>query len=217
MAKRSNAEILSVEGWTVRVQAPLDRSSQRVMLLLHGWTGNETVMSIFGRQAADDYWLITPRAPLLAQPNGYGWLPANSSVWAAFQDFAAVASDLDAQVNRWLDALKIPTNQIDVMGFSQGAAVALCYLIQHPDRIGRVASLAGFLPERAQEFLVPDWLSGKSVLIAHGTIDRAVPIQRAHEAAAILTAAGAKVEFCQDEVGHKVGPTGYKRLETFFA
>ncbi|GAP14756.1 predicted esterase [Longilinea arvoryzae] len=217
MVKRPDAYTLIENGWTVRVQAPIEMHSQRVIFLLHGWTGNETVMSIFGKQVAADYWLISPRGPVQAQPNGFGWLPAGSSVWASFRDYSEVTHELDVQVQHWLDILKITSEKFDLMGFSQGAAVSLCYLLQYPDRIGRVASLAGFLPEGAKELLVPDRLSGKAVLIAHGTVDKAVPFRRAQEAAAILSAAGAEVEFCQDEVGHKVGPTGYKKLRIFFA
>lgn len=217
MVNRPDAHTMNENGWTVRVQAPLDIHSQRVLLLLHGWTGNETVMSIFGKQAAADYWLISPRGPVQAHPNGFGWLPANSSVWASFQDYSAVIQELDAQVRHWQDVLRIPAERIDLMGFSQGAAVALCYLLEYPDRIGRIASLAGFLPEGAEEILASGRLSGKPVLIAHGTLDRSVPFRRALEAAEVFRNAGAEIEFCQDEVGHKVGPTGYKKLQAFFA
>lgn len=185
--------------------------------MLHGWTGNETVMSIFGRQAAETYWLISPRGPIQAQPAGYGWLPENSIRWASFPDYASRAQELDHQIIRWMERLKIESEKFDVMGFSQGAALALCYLIQHPNRIGRAASLAGFLPDGARTALTPGQLSGTAVLFCHGTLDQAVPIQRAREAAEDLRASGAAVEFCQDEVGHKVGPMGYKRLATYFA
>lgn len=216
MVRRSNAFTIVEKGWTVRVQKPLEPGSQRALLLLHGWTGNEKAMSIFGRQAADDYWLIFPRAPLKAQPNGFGWLPANSSKWACYQDVVAVVDQLDTQVQHWKQRLEISAQPIDCMGFSQGGAIALCYLMRHPEKIGRVACLSGFLPKGASEQIRPDTLSGKAVYIAHGTRDKAIPIQHAQEIALLLTSAGATVEFCQDEIGHKTGPECYKRLATFF-
>lgn len=216
MADRPPAYSIFERGWIIRVQPPSAPGKNRILLMLHGWTGDEKVMAIFGRNAPEDYWLISPRGPVRADPSGYGWLPFDSPHKATFQDFALVTDELDKQVQHWLGYLKIPTDRVDVMGFSQGGAMALSYLIRHPDRIDRTACLAGFLPSDAEDVLLPTRLMNKSIFIAHGTQDQTIPIHLATRTAELLAAAGARVDFCQEDVGHKLGSLCNKNLELFF-
>jgi hypothetical protein len=45
-------ELCELEGWTYRVRLPAGGAAPRVMLLLHGWLGNEDVMWVFASRAA---------------------------------------------------------------------------------------------------------------------------------------------------------------------
>ncbi len=217
MDKPPLAYTILENGWILKVQPPVHPESNRVLLLLHGWTGNETVMSVFGQKAAVDYWKISPRGIVKTSTSGYGWLPIDSIRQHKFSDYVPVVDELDRQLSHWLNYLRIPANMIDLMGFSQGGAVILTYLIHKPERIGRAACLAGFLPDGAEKYIDPTKLTGKKVMIAHGTDDETVPIDMAAQSASLFESAGAEVTFCRDEVGHKLGPTCYKGLETFFA
>jgi predicted esterase len=201
----------------VHVQPPHDQKSRQVLLMLHGWTGDENVMSIFGKTIPEAYWLISPRGPVKAEPSGFGWLNGDSPKKAKYSDYGAVTDELDRQVEHWLDYLKISTSKISIIGFSQGGAMALCYLLRHPNHVERVACLAGFLPAAADEALNSRSLSGKTVFIAHGSLDETVPIFQAESAVTLLRSAGAEVVFCKSEVGHKLGSECYRGLATFFA
>jgi phospholipase/carboxylesterase len=201
----------------IRVRPPLKDNSRRVMLLLHGWTGDENAMSVFDRLLNQDYWLISPRGPIPAAPSGFGWVSMNAIESARFNDFSTISEELDVQVQHWLRYLGIGTREIDVMGFSQGGALGLCYLIHHPERIERIACLSGFLPKISQKTLQPNSLTGKSICFSHGTLDETIPVQFAREAADLLSNAGAQVDFCEDPTGHKLGSGCSKRLSSFFS
>lgn len=216
MDKRPGPYTILEKGWILRVQAPVAPGSNRVLLMLHGWTGDEIVMSVFGQKAASNYWLISPRGPIRTSTTGFGWLPIDSNRHAEYSNYVPVVDDLDRQLTNWLAFLKIHASNIDLMGFSQGGAIALSYLIHHPDRIQRAACLAGFLPPGAESALDQARLIGKKVLIAHGANDETIPIRMATQSAQLLKAAGAEVTFCQDNVGHKLGPTCFNGLEDFF-
>lgn len=217
MIKRPDAFTLLENNWILKVHPPIRTDSNRVLLMLHGWTGNETVMSVFGQKASLDYWLLSPRGPVKTPTSGFGWLPVVSGQHAEFTDYLAVIDELDRQVVHWLGFHKIATSTVDVMGFSQGGAVALTYLLRYPERIDRTACLAGFLPQGRGITVKPGSLTGKQVLIAHGSLDETIPILMASQSAQFLQKAGAEVTLCQDAVGHKLGPICYKGLEAFFA
>ncbi len=217
MSERPAAFTFYEQGWILRVQSPAVANSRKVLLMLHGWTGDENVMSVFGRKIPEDYWLLSPRGPVKADPAGYGWLAGGSPKNAKFSDYTIATDELDRQVKHWLEFLRISINKISIMGFSQGGAMALCYLLRHPDQVERVACLAGFLPAAVEEGLNPQSLSGKPVFIGHGSLDETIPIVLAQSAATVLQSLGAEVVFCQDEVGHKLGSECFKGLEAFFA
>jgi predicted esterase len=52
--------------------------------------------------------------------------------------------------------------------------------------------------------------------MAHGTLDELVPVVRARQAVALLQQAGAQVDYCEDNVGHKLSATCFRSMQVFF-
>jgi len=204
-------------GWIVRVRPPTETPSGRAALLLHGWTGDETVMWIFARALPPNVWIFAPRGPISASP-GYGWSAVrHQKLLAAYQDFTTPAAQLVEQVDHWLWLYGLTRGALDVMGFSQGAALAYTLLADYPTRIARLAALAGYLPSGAADQFDRASLADKPVLIAHGSHDETVPIQSARDAADALSHTGVKLTYCEDPVGHKLGAGCMKKLTQFFS
>ena len=42
----NTSEIETIDGWTFRIQPPKIEGHNRLMLLIHGWTGDEQVMDL---------------------------------------------------------------------------------------------------------------------------------------------------------------------------
>ena len=201
-------------GWMLRVRKPMHNNNPRVLLLLHGWTGDETVMWIFTRSVPDNFWILAPRGPVQAPEKGYGWLP-NHTRLPKLQDFEQIAHSLHQAINHWSADLHLPAQPVDVMGFSQGAAMAYALTAFYPQQVDRVIALAGFLPQ--DETLPGRYtaLKGKPVYVAHGTLDETIPIALAHNAVQTLQLAGADVTYCESEVGHKMGAGCLRGLTEF--
>jgi phospholipase/carboxylesterase len=185
------------------------------MLLLHGWTGDETVMWIFARKVPSNYWLFAPRAPLTADIGGYAWLPHTGS-WPRLVEFETIAGELAAAFQRWAKNAGAPDDVFDVMGFSQGAAMAYALGAYLPQQIGRIAALAGFLPEDTRSGQPYPEYSGKEVYIAHGNRDNIVPVKKAEEAVQTLQNAGAAITYCASDVAHKLSVDCLHGLGEFF-
>jgi len=103
------------------------------------------------------------------------------------------------------------------MGFSQGAAVSSVLVFLYPHRIRRTGLLAGFVPRGLEELVTQRPLKGKPFFVAHGTKDEMVTVDRARASIALLEQAGARVTYCEDEVGHKVSVNCLRALQKFFA
>ncbi|HKJ39429.1 MAG TPA: hypothetical protein VJ972_11685, partial [Anaerolineales bacterium] len=113
-------------------------------------------------------------------------------------------------------AAKFESSELDVMGFSQGAAMSSVLAFLYPQRIRKVGILAGFVPSGAEEFIARRPLDGKKIFVAHGTKDEMIPVDRARESMETLKRAGAEITYCEDEVGHKVSLHCIKALRNYY-
>jgi len=215
---QNKAELASFQGWTLRVRSSAAQAP-RLLLLVHGRTGDENSMWVFARNLPLDYWLVAPRAPYAALPRGYSWVPSTveSDEEASLDHFRKSASDLVALLEAYASRHDLQAHQFDIIGFSEGAAVASTLALTYPGRIRRLALLAGFVPEGVEDTLSSQPLDGVPVFVAHGTLDELVGIDYARQSVALLRQAGAQLAFCEAEVGHKVSAGCLRGLERFFA
>jgi len=181
--------------------------------MVHGWQGDEKVMSVFERTLPPAVAIISPRAPLDMHNAGFGWyepVDDEASQLAGLATLREFVAGLPAEY-------PIDSNRVILMGFSQGAAMSNALLLSDPPLVAAVASLAGFLPQAARRWLQPGRLTGKSVFIAHGTADTTVPTARALAARDDLMSAGANVEYHDYPITHKLNAQGMRDLKDWLA
>jgi len=215
----NNTTLVDFKNWRLRVRES-SAPDYRLMLLIHGLTGDENSMWVFGRHMPSKYWLLAPRAPYPVESGGYSWRPpfeASEFGRPTLEQLRAGAEGLIRLVDEYAASAGIDAKTFDVMGFSQGAAMSNVFAFLYPQRIRKTAILAGFVPLGLEDLVPKRPLEGKPFFVAHGTRDEMVQIDRARESIAILEAAGAKVTYCEDNVGHKVSATCLRALGTFFA
>ncbi len=205
------------QGWTLRVR-PASLPPQRLLVMVHGWTGDENSMWVFtGNLPAQD-WIVAPRAPYATQPGGFSWRPEKGRHgWPTFDDLQPAVRSLLKMIDAYAAESGIDAAQFDIVGFSQGAALVAALALLHPERIGRAGMLAGFIPSGAEALAAARPLAGKPLFVAHGTQDPRVPVEHARLAVRVLEEAGAQVTYCEDDVGHKLSLNCLHKLESFLA
>ena len=218
MRAQSDTEVVSFQDWTVRVH-PATQTAARLLLLVHGWTGDENSMWVFVHNFPPSYWIIAPRAPHGTQPGGYSWRPPRAGVHdrPGFDDLRPAVGALIPFVDAYATANHLDASEFDAMGFSQGAALVSAMALLYPERIGRLGVLAGFVPAGAEPLAETHPLKGKDVFVAHGTLDELVKIEFARRSVQLLQQAGASVTYCEDDVGHKLSLKCLRALQAFFA
>lgn len=218
MQIETNTTLLDQFGWTFRVSPIIDVPS-RVLLLLHGWTGDENSMWAFAHNLTSHYSIIAPRAPYSAPPDkgGYSWRELKPGTWGSptLEELGIAADALVSLVDDWSASLSITSPTFDMVGFSQGGALANTLAALHPDRVGKVAILSGFVPSGVERLLHPTLLDDTPFFWAHGTKDELISIDRGRASIELLQKAGADVQLCQAEVGHRVSKECWRSLENF--
>lgn len=96
---------------------------------------------------------------------------------------------------RDLGASGFDPSRIVLLGFSQGACLALEWFARHPVQVGGVIAFTGGLigPPGTRWAATPR-IPGTSVLLTTSDVDTWVPLARVQETEAALTARGARVE-----------------------
>ncbi len=210
-----NNKVISINNCVIRFQSPVGEGPFPVMLLLHGWTGDENSMWIFSSRLPKNTLLIAPRGIYKTKSVGYSWHPEISKPWPWISDFFPAVELLTNTIsnNHFPEG---DFSELHILGFSQGAALAFTIAIMNPERVATLSGLSGFLPDGASEWLNSDRLKGLPVFIAHGTEDDLVPIDRARVSVGLLQESGAEVIYCEDNVGHKLSAKCFQSMETFY-
>jgi phospholipase/carboxylesterase len=209
---------LRIDEWIVKIRIPEFRLNVPVYLLLHGWTGDENVMWVFADRLPGQALMISPRGIFPTPRGGYGWQEDLLHGWPDLDDLRPAAE----RVMSLLDRISLePFSQdvdfsnIHLMGFSQGAALAYTLALLYPQRIKSIIGLAGFLPNKVGAIVEQKPLSAMPVFVAHGNKDAIVPVTRARQAVDVLERAGAKVIYCEDDVGHKLSANCFRSMRHF--
>lgn len=210
-----SAEVRQMDGWVVRQRIPEGAGPHPVILLLHGWTGDENAMWIFADRLPKDALLVAPRGLHPTPLGGYGWQPALERTWPDLEDFRPAMEALwDFLTPQNFPSAELA--QICLVGFSQGAALGYGLALAYPQRVQAFAGLSGFAPGGVELLVKARPLANKPCFMAHGTQDTLVPVARARQARQTLLEAGAQVIYCEDEVGHKLSASCFRGLGKFF-
>jgi phospholipase/carboxylesterase len=212
----TDTELISFGDWTLRVRASQSQSP-RLLVLLHGWTGDENSMWIFTRGFSPNYWMMAPRAPHPADPSGFSWRAPHAAAfgWPSLEALLPAAEALIKLIDEYSASVKLDALQFDLIGFSQGAAMTNLIAILYPHRIRKMGALAGFVPAGLEKLILKKPLAGKKIFVAHGTQDQMIPIDRARASMSLLEQAGAQITYCEDEVGHKLSINCLRSLEAY--
>ncbi len=168
--------------WKLKLRPPVGKPD-RVIFLVHGWTGDENSMWVFAPRMPKDALLIAPRAPFTsrnAEFGGYSWVPQRGNDFSpleAFQQAVDEFGGLIAALSKEYDLFDF--SRCSFVGFSQGAAFCFAFALTYPARVAVLAALAGFLPAGGDGLLAK--LADVPIFMAHGGQDETVPVSRARK------------------------------------
>lgn len=206
---------MEIDEWVLRYRIPSGEPPYPVILMLHGWTGDENAMWVFESRLPKDHMMIAPRGLFKTPWGGYGWHEHKSSAWPWVEDFKPAIENLLTM----LTEENFPDGdftELSIVGFSQGAALGYTFALLYPKKVSAVAGLSGFLPNEILPIIRQHPLNNMPVFVTHGTRDQLVPVERARNGVELLEEAGGHVAYCEDDVGHKLSVQCFQGLEHFF-
>ncbi|WP_375386560.1 alpha/beta hydrolase [uncultured Microbacterium sp.] len=125
-----------------------DRVGRPLLVLLHGYGADERDLFGLTPYLPDEFVIAAPRAPLAPSwpAPGYSWYPIDG--FEPGEDLGGRSpqptTDAASALIAWLDVVAGYASAIGLLGFSQGAAVAIQALRLQPERFSFVVNLSGY-------------------------------------------------------------------------
>lgn len=201
-------------GLAYRYQMPDGPGPYPTAVLLHGRHGSEDVMWVFRKTIPRPWFVIAPRAPL-ADKELYSWMIQPPGEWPNLAAFDPAVDVLARFVKALPGLYNADSDRIYLMGFSQGAAVALATAIRRPKLARGVAGLVGFAPSAPADEIAGS-LEGLPVFWVTGKEDTTVPYSVSQATVETLRSAGADLEYHEYQIGHKMSAAGVRDLRHWF-
>ena len=112
------------------------------------------------------------------------------------------------QLEVWLEALVaapgVDRSRVFLLGFSQGAGMALGAALHRPDLVTGVAFLSGLVVPQMIPAGAPRELRALSVLMTHGRQDPLIPIAQGRASRALLEQLPVRLRYQEYEMGHEI-------------
>jgi phospholipase/carboxylesterase len=186
-----------------------------LVVLLHGLGADET--DLFGLAPALDrrFLVVAPRAPREAVPVGFAWydvdwyrVPPRADEQQAAESQGALVRFLGEVVR----AYGVDPARVWLLGFSQGASMAMGVALAQPGLVRGVVAHSGRLVHRFLPAAPPAGLAGFPVLWQHGRGDAVVPVGCGHEARERLPPLGVRLDYREYDIGHEIDDRSLRDL-----
>ena len=185
----------------------------RAIIAIHGWTGDASSMEPVGKAMAlkDTKWIL-PQGPYTAGPGGFSWFDGNEETGWKYQKSFNILTDLVQDLNNE----GFPNSDIFIISFSQGACLAMEFMIRQSFSLGGIIPIAGFIryKKRVKQDAT-DASRNTPVLLLHGEKDKIILPEQSRKSLKIFKDAGYKAELHILPVGHKIPLQAKYLIENF--
>ena len=177
-----------------------------LLVMLHGYGSDERDLMGLGPFLDPDLLMVSARAPHVLDMGGHAWFPITMGEGGIVLHFEHAWTSC-AQVYELVGRLKaqypVDPKRVFLLGFSQGASIALAVALKYPHLCAGVAALSGVCIE---EMLPadPSTLKDLQVLVAHGRLDQVVPVNQGRSSHQLLGSLPLDLTYMEYEMGHEI-------------
>ncbi len=183
------------------------------LILLPGHDDDPAAFEAPAAAIAPAGWQV--RIPLAPAELGHGraWFESDDDGTPDLAQVRASLALLDATIAEVADR-GVPAERIALVGYSQGAAIALLWALRAhvptgdrtPTTVGALAAIAGWLPSFDGIEVDIERCRANRVLVGHGADDDVVPLPAGRSVARLLERHAIPTTFVELEVGHDLEP-----------
>jgi phospholipase/carboxylesterase len=198
-----------------------DSSVKTLILFLHGRAANEVDLFDLAAQLEIPAIVLSVRAPIEMASESYGWFHTKYQ-----EDGSPLHDAAEAELARQLlikfigqsqSKYKVRPDATYLLGFSQGAIMALGIVTQTPEIVGGIVALSGrILPEHARVNKDASALKNLPVLLSHGIDDMVLSVEYARSSRVLLQQLQVQLTYFEYSMGHDVTDLNFLDVKKWF-
>lgn len=186
--------------------APREPGLSRTLILLHGYGADENDLLPIAHELDPRLRAVSLQAPLSMGGSMRAWFNLAQDARGISFDPKEARQGLRTAAEA-VEEIAAGSPRPFLLGFSQGAAMALGVMLMRPELAAGVLSLSGVPPVMEPRDLAPrEKLRGLPVFAAHGLHDTLLPIELGRTVRDELKRLGLDVEWHEYPMGHMVVP-----------
>ena len=153
---------------------------KQAIVLCHGYGGDGkdiSMLAINWQRFLPDAIFLCPNAPDICSinPNGYQWFDLESDNEEKILENSLIAEDkLSIFLDQALDNLSLNSNNLALVGFSQGCMMSIQVALKKKEKINCVIGYSGKIIN--VDHLNKNLISRPNIFLMHGDIDEVVPV-----------------------------------------
>lgn len=203
---------LSLEYVTRPPKTPI--KNPPLLILLHGYGSNEQDLFSFASELPDELFIVSARAPITLGSSSYSWYTIHFDMNnGKFSDTDEAKVSIE-KILHFIDEItnnyKVDTNNIFLLGFSQGTILSYAVALNNPNKVQHVIALSGYINKKLiSKNLTFKNFSNLDFFISHGSVDQVIPVEWGQNAAPFLNVLGIENSYKEYMVGHGVAPQNF--------
>jgi phospholipase/carboxylesterase len=193
-----------------------------LVVLLHGYGSNGAdliSLAPYWAKALPGAAFVSPNAieSVPQAPGGYQWFPISQLNPDLMESGARAATgSLDRFIDRELERYGLDNSRLALVGFSQGAMMALYAGLRRKLQPAAILGYSGVLVGGRK--LKDEVTKSPPILLIHGDQDQTIPITAMFESGEALCAAGLSAQWhVSYGIPHSIGPDGLELGGAFLA
>lgn len=177
-------------GQPLLARGPAPKDAKATIVLIHGRGGTAELMFGFA-----DYFERDDIAYVAPQAKGQTWYPERFiAPLAANEPYLSSAHSVIASILSDLEADGVGAERVMLLGFSQGACLALDHAVRNPKRYGALGGMSGgLIGPPGYQWPQAGSLDSTPAILCCSEADPHIPLARVKETASVLGAMGAAV------------------------
>jgi phospholipase/carboxylesterase len=197
-----------------RIQHAVNSTKEKnpALFLIHGYGSHADDLFSFAPYLPKNHTIIALQAPLALGPNSYAWYPLqmdpSGGVSSELEDAWAAVHLIVETLEELTRLHHLETEDISLLGFSQGAILSWAIAFQYPHKIRRIIALSGLLHESVNTNEAPTFLAYAS----HGIYDQVIPISQPRNTILPLSKKYETISYHEFEDGHTVSQDNFKQF-----
>jgi phospholipase/carboxylesterase len=180
------------------------------IIVLHGFGADEYDLLPIASHLDPSLLVISIQAPIELHWGGYAWYNLEQTPEGLRGDNPTRILSEESLIESLPEIVAKESGDLQnifILGFSQGAAMAFSLIGRHDlselrMKIHGVIILSGYVPDDVRAVIIHKDLSEIPFFISHGTYDELIPIQALENSTAILEHTGSKIFAKEYETGH---------------